>query len=202
MHALASNPRTPAAGRGCESCHGPGKAHADAGGDTTKILRLSQMKPQDASVYCTTLSRPGHARVVVGQPARSAQRRVHLLPQRAQPRRARRCSRPRTSRRSVRTCHKNITNKQNRFNHMPVREGKLDMRLLPQRARVDQRETAEGRDDGRRVAAPAATPRSAARISGSTRRSRTPASPATTRTGATTIACCRRSSRFSASAAT
>ena len=53
-HALVSNPRTPASGRGCESCHGPGKAHADAGGDASKIIRLGQLKAQEASVYCTS----------------------------------------------------------------------------------------------------------------------------------------------------
>ena len=36
-HAQAKNPRTPAAGQGCESCHGPGQAHVDGGGDKTKI---------------------------------------------------------------------------------------------------------------------------------------------------------------------
>ena len=62
MHALTSNPRTPAAGRGCESCHGPGKAHADAGGDTTKIVRLGQLKAQESSEYCVTChSRGTHA---------------------------------------------------------------------------------------------------------------------------------------------
>ena len=36
-HGRAANPRTPMAGMGCESCHGPGKAHVDADGDITKI---------------------------------------------------------------------------------------------------------------------------------------------------------------------
>src|SRR5215207_6896372 len=31
LHALAFNARTPAANHGCESCHGPGKAHAESG---------------------------------------------------------------------------------------------------------------------------------------------------------------------------
>src|ERR1022692_713294 len=36
------------AGKGvtCESCHGPGKAHADAGGDVTKILQFSKASPK------------------------------------------------------------------------------------------------------------------------------------------------------------
>lgn len=32
LHAVKSDPRTPAAKKGCASCHGPGKAHVDAGG--------------------------------------------------------------------------------------------------------------------------------------------------------------------------
>jgi hypothetical protein len=36
-HARAKNPRTPAAAEGCESCHGPGQAHAESSGDKTKI---------------------------------------------------------------------------------------------------------------------------------------------------------------------
>jgi hypothetical protein len=36
-HARVADPRTPAAGKGCESCHGPGQAHVEAGGDRTKI---------------------------------------------------------------------------------------------------------------------------------------------------------------------
>ena len=37
-HALKALPRSPAATHGCESCHGPGKAHAESGGDTALIV--------------------------------------------------------------------------------------------------------------------------------------------------------------------
>ena len=40
--------------QGCESCHGPGKAHAEAGGDKTKIAQLSKLSAQEASETCTS----------------------------------------------------------------------------------------------------------------------------------------------------
>ncbi|HEY7097631.1 MAG TPA: hypothetical protein VH437_12965, partial [Terriglobales bacterium] len=35
-------------GHGCESCHGPGSAHVDGGGDVTKIIRFSTLSKQEA----------------------------------------------------------------------------------------------------------------------------------------------------------
>lgn len=37
---------------GCEGCHGPGKEHAEAGGDKTKIQRLSEATPEARSETC------------------------------------------------------------------------------------------------------------------------------------------------------
>jgi DmsE family decaheme c-type cytochrome len=44
------------AGKGvtCESCHGPGKAHVDAGGAATKIFQFSKVSPQVADEKCLT----------------------------------------------------------------------------------------------------------------------------------------------------
>ena len=53
-HARAFNPKTPNATMGCESCHGAGKAHAEAGGDKTKIAQVSKLSAQAASELCTT----------------------------------------------------------------------------------------------------------------------------------------------------
>ena len=53
-HARAKNPRTPAAAQGCESCHGPGQAHAEGGGDKTKIRNPKTLSPREASETCLT----------------------------------------------------------------------------------------------------------------------------------------------------
>jgi DmsE family decaheme c-type cytochrome len=39
-------------GATCESCHGPGKAHVDSGGDVTKIKQLSKLSPKDLDETC------------------------------------------------------------------------------------------------------------------------------------------------------
>lgn len=51
-HARAKNPRTPAGKQGCESCHGPGQAHVDGGGDKTKIKNPGTMTLRDANAAC------------------------------------------------------------------------------------------------------------------------------------------------------
>jgi DmsE family decaheme c-type cytochrome len=53
-HALKGDARTPAATHGCESCHGPGQAHVDAGGDKTKIKTFTALAPAEANAVCTT----------------------------------------------------------------------------------------------------------------------------------------------------
>src|SRR5262249_50743341 len=57
----APTPRPPAATHGCESCHGPGKAHAESG-DPALILNPAKVTPQRASDQCTTChTRASHA---------------------------------------------------------------------------------------------------------------------------------------------
>jgi DmsE family decaheme c-type cytochrome len=60
-HARAANPRTPAAKQGCESCHGPGQAHVDGGGDKSKIKNPATMTLRDANAACQSChNRSGH----------------------------------------------------------------------------------------------------------------------------------------------
>jgi DmsE family decaheme c-type cytochrome len=38
--------------KGCEACHGPGKAHVDGGGDKTKIRTFENLSPKQTSEIC------------------------------------------------------------------------------------------------------------------------------------------------------
>jgi DmsE family decaheme c-type cytochrome len=40
--------------QGCEGCHGPGEAHVAAGGDPTKIIKLSKLSAKDLDARCMT----------------------------------------------------------------------------------------------------------------------------------------------------
>jgi len=57
-HGQAANPRSPAAARGCESCHGPGQAHVD---DDAKghMVNIASMRPAEASATCLTCHNRG-----------------------------------------------------------------------------------------------------------------------------------------------
>lgn len=123
-HALVSNPRSPVSTHGCESCHGPGKAHAESGGDKTKIVNLKTLSPQRASETCATChDRSKHA---LWSGSQHDQRSVscltcHSVHAPVGPKQLKAKTEPEL----CATCHRNIVNKLNRFNHMPVREGKM-----------------------------------------------------------------------------
>jgi DmsE family decaheme c-type cytochrome len=58
-HGMSGDARTPAATHGCESCHGPGQAHVDGGGDATQIRNPNNLSPNEASAICTTCHNKG-----------------------------------------------------------------------------------------------------------------------------------------------
>src|SRR6476646_907930 len=63
LHGKAQHARTPAArtGQSCETCHGPGQAHAESG-DKTMIKRFTAMAAKDVNATCLTChSKGSHA---------------------------------------------------------------------------------------------------------------------------------------------
>ncbi len=123
-HALKFNARTPAATHGCESCHGPGKEHVDGGGDKSKILNPANLQPEAASAMCTTCHDRGTHALWDG--SQHEQRNLscvtcHSVHHPVGPKQIK----AENEMKLCATCHKNITNRQQRFNHMPVREGKM-----------------------------------------------------------------------------
>ena len=125
-HGQAKNPRTPAAGHGCESCHGPGQAHVD---DDAKghILKFGAMKPAEISQTCLTCHNRGtHAGWEGGAHAArnlscTTCHSVHKPQSAAEPagedRPRRRCAPPAIALQVAKT--------ERAVAHMPVREGKM-----------------------------------------------------------------------------
>jgi DmsE family decaheme c-type cytochrome len=148
-HALTTNGRTPAATHGCESCHGPGQAHVDGGGDKTKIKTFKTMSAQESSEQCATCHNRGTHALFSG--SQHDNRNVgcvscHNVHAPAGPR----LMKAKTEAQTCASCHKNIVNKQYRLNHMPVREesmscsachnvhGTQNVRLLKTGTTVDE----------------------------------------------------------------
>ena len=109
---------------GCESCHGPGKAHADAGGDKAKIRRFATMSPKDASEVCVSCHfRAKHSMWASSQHDQrnvgcTTCHSVHAAKGDKQLKAA-------TEVELCAKCHRTIANKQLKFTHMPVRDGKM-----------------------------------------------------------------------------
>jgi DmsE family decaheme c-type cytochrome len=123
-HALASLPKSPAATHGCESCHGPGKAHVEGDGDASKIFNPLKVTPQRASETCATCHNRGEHAVWSGSQHDS--RNVgcvscHSVHAPKGPRQLKVATQPQL----CASCHRDKLAKLDRSGHMPVREGKM-----------------------------------------------------------------------------
>jgi DmsE family decaheme c-type cytochrome len=123
-HGNARIPGSPAADKGCESCHGPGQAHVE---DDAKghILKFSQMPARQVSDTCLTChNKTEHA---MWDSSSHAARNMGCVSCHS-------VHAPKSERGQLvkanqlelcATCHKPQAHKQLRSSHMPVREGKM-----------------------------------------------------------------------------
>ncbi len=123
-HAFAKNPRTPAAAQGCESCHGPGEAHASD--QSIKPFNFKKVEAKDSSEQCMTChNRAEHsnfegsahdARNLSCVSCHSVHRPQSEKAQLIKSTQAELCV----------NCHRDKVKKLDRSGHMPVREGKME----------------------------------------------------------------------------
>jgi DmsE family decaheme c-type cytochrome len=127
LHGRQANPRSPAANRGCETCHGPGSIHADDPTSAASGIRVfSKLPAREVSDTCMTChNRQTHvlwdgsvhdSRGVSCVTCHS----VHSFKsERAQ-------LKTPTEFGTCGTCHRDKVAKLDRSGHMPLREGKME----------------------------------------------------------------------------
>ena len=122
-HGFAANSRTPMAQQGCESCHGPGEAHA-SDPETVKPVQFATVDAATANQQCLSCHNRGDHALWSGSQHENRNLKcadchsVHAAEGPA-------LMRATTQQLTCATCHQSVTNKQQRFNHMPVREGTM-----------------------------------------------------------------------------
>lgn len=113
--------------KGCEGCHGPGKAHADAGGDKSLIRMLTKVQARDASGACMECHNKSDQRHFTGSShdARGVSCvSCHSVHPKGEVRKAL-LAKP-TESQLCTTCHLQKKAQLLRPGHMPLREGKME----------------------------------------------------------------------------
>ena len=125
-HARAGDPRSPAAAYGCESCHGPGKAHVDGDGDKSKIKRPSSMAAKDVTDICLTCHERGDRAAWVGSQHEGRNLSCTTCHSVHAPKSEKSHLKKATQIETCAACHQDKNAKTRRTGHMPVREGKME----------------------------------------------------------------------------
>lgn len=125
-HGRAFAASSPAAGQGCESCHGPGQAHAEAGGDRTKIRTFDKsMAPHEASAACLTCHTKGAHALWDGSPHDTRSMSCLTCHSVHAPKSAKAQLKTVAETETCVRCHRSQGQKVQKTAHMPVREGKM-----------------------------------------------------------------------------
>ena len=124
-HGQAKDPRTPWAAQGCESCHGPGEAHA-SDPEKVKPLQFDKISAKAVTDTCTTCHNRGTHALWKG--SQHEARNVSCVSCHSvhQPKSANAQLRAVNQQQQCMSCHRDKVAKLDRSGHMPVREGKME----------------------------------------------------------------------------
>ncbi|MGH9255554.1 MAG: DmsE family decaheme c-type cytochrome [Vicinamibacterales bacterium] len=123
-HGRMQDPRTPASAQGCETCHGPGRAHVESG-DPTMIRRFTAMAPREASATCTNCHNRGPHAQWSGSTHDARNLSCVTCHSVHNPKSDPAQLKTETEIGTCMQCHRPQVFKVQRVAHMPVREGKM-----------------------------------------------------------------------------
>ena len=124
-HGQAKDPRTPWAAQGCESCHGPGEAHA-SDPEKVKPLQFDKISAKAVTDTCTTCHNRGTHALWKG--SQHEARNVSCVSCHSvhEPKSANAQLKAVNQQQQCMSCHRDKVAKLDRSGHMPVREGKME----------------------------------------------------------------------------
>jgi DmsE family decaheme c-type cytochrome len=126
LHGKAQDPRTPAAQHGCETCHGPGKAHVDDPSKPGSIKVFTTMTPRDVSDTCLTCHSSGTHTQWKGSMHDARNLSCITCHSIHSPKSEKAQLKTATVIGTCAVCHKTEVAKLQKSGHMPLREGKMD----------------------------------------------------------------------------
>ena len=124
-HAVKSDPRTPAAKHGCETCHGPGGKHVQDPA-STPMFKPSKAKPSEVNAMCTTCHNRGEHALWDGSQHEARGNSCVTCHSVHDYKSEKKQLKTETQRELCATCNKDKIAKLDRSGHMPVREGKME----------------------------------------------------------------------------
>jgi DmsE family decaheme c-type cytochrome len=124
-HGRSMDARTPAATQGCESCHGPGAAHA-ADPVANKVITFKPKDAERGEAQCTTCHNRGSHTLWAGSQHDMRGLTCTSCHSAHSPKSAEMQLKGRNQMELCATCHRDKVAKLDRTGHMPVREGKMD----------------------------------------------------------------------------
>lgn len=126
LHSTAWDVRTPAAAKGCESCHGAGESHVADVGAKGRMRNFNTMRPRDVNEFCLTChNREEHAQWDSGMHDARNLSCISCHSNHASKSEAKLLKKD-TITATCAQCHREKAAKLQGSSHMPVREGKME----------------------------------------------------------------------------